>query len=38
MPTFKYLGVPPSLKEIAFQAIKNAILSKKLVRGKVYNK
>jgi DNA-binding GntR family transcriptional regulator len=37
MPTFKQLGVPPSLKEMAFQAIKNAILSKKLVPGKVYN-
>ena len=37
MPTFKYLGVPLSLKEMAFQAIKNAILSKKLVPGKVYN-
>lgn len=37
MPIFKNIKVPPSLKEMAFQSIKTAILSKKLVLGKVYN-
>lgn len=37
MPILKYLKVPPSLKEVAFQSIKEAILSDKLKRGKVYN-
>ena len=33
----KNLIVPPSLKEMAFESIKAAILSKKLEPGKVYN-
>jgi DNA-binding GntR family transcriptional regulator len=37
LPTFKNLKVPPSLKEMAFQSIKAAILSQKLVPGQVYN-
>lgn len=37
MPIFKYLKVPPSLKEVAFQSLKEAILSDKLKKGEVYN-
>jgi DNA-binding GntR family transcriptional regulator len=37
LPTFNNLKVPPSLKEMAFESIKAAILSQKLVPGKVYN-
>lgn len=37
MPTLKNLRVPLSLKEMAFQSIKAAILSNKLEPGKIYN-
>ena len=37
MPSLTNLVAPPSLKEMAFQAIKEAILSNKLEPGKIYN-
>jgi len=37
MSTLKNLVVPPSLKQMAFNSIKTAILSKRLEPGKVYN-
>jgi DNA-binding GntR family transcriptional regulator len=37
MPALDNIKVPPSLKEMAFQSIKAAILSQRLVPGNVYN-
>ncbi len=37
MTSLKNLTVPPSLKELAFQAIKSAILTQKLLPGQIYN-
>lgn len=37
MPSLKNLKAPPSLKEMAFQSIKSAILSQKLLPGDTYN-
>jgi DNA-binding GntR family transcriptional regulator len=37
MSSLKNLKTPPSLKEMAFQSIKGAILAQKLIPGKIYN-
>lgn len=37
MSPLKNLKAPPSLKEMAFQSIKSAILAQKLFPGKIYN-
>jgi DNA-binding GntR family transcriptional regulator len=37
MSSLKNLKTPPSLKEMAFQSIKGAILAQKLIPGRIYN-